>query len=309
MNVQRLFFLILILNGVPLFGGSVNARQWVSHDGRFKVQADLIRFDGLRVDLKTGDGLIAVPVDRLSRSDREYLWTRLDDPRVSADVPQPLKDFRESMELMRPTEIRRIEKRLELLRKELRSGSRETNHPVGRQARSLIKHLGKRLALLKSEAPFTPTLSPKDFRVGQIGTFDDDLQFSVRSDPEGDERKISISFFEHRHINRIAGARNNWHTTTISRPDLIILKADFVSQIPTTRLDRDPKSPANRMLRSRVYQIVEMRPRGIAKDYVLAPFTMDDIDPLLKGEPRKTDEAIAIGDDARHSGLPGRDAN
>jgi hypothetical protein len=65
--------------------------------------------------------------------------------------------------------------------------------------------------------------------------------------------------------------------STVSRPDLVYLKADFVDRVPkTTHLDRDPASPANQLLRSKVYEIVEVRSRGRARDYVLAPFAMED---------------------------------
>ncbi|MCS7466929.1 SHD1 domain-containing protein [Stieleria sp. ICT_E10.1] len=278
-------FMLLTLSLSPLLDATAVARQWVSRDGNFKVQAELVGFDGFVVEIQKADGNRAkVPIDRLSVADREYIWTQIDDPQIAPGVPPALRTFKQAVDLSRPVEIRRIEKRLEALRKELRSGSRDVNHPVGQQAKTLAKHLGKRLVLLKSGAAFTPTLSPKDFRVGQIGTLDNDLQFTIRSKPEGDERKISISFYEHRHINELPGARNNWHTTTISRPDLMILKADFVNQLPETHLDRNRRSPTNRLLRARVYQIVESRPRGAAKDYVLTPFAMGDVEPLLMGK-------------------------
>jgi hypothetical protein len=282
MNLRSIFLAFTIGVSLLSFASSASARQWASRDGRFKVTADLVGFDGRVVEIQKADGnRLKVSVDRLSPADCEFLWTQLDDPRIAATIPQNLRVFRKAMELSRPTEIRRLEKRLENLRKEIRSGSRDRNHPVGQQAKTLAKHLGQRLRLLESGAAFVPTLSPKDFRVGQIGTLDDDLQFTIRSQPNGNERKISITFYEYRHINKLPGMRNSWHVTTIARPDLMFLNADFVQQLPETHLDRDPKSRANRLLRGHVYQVVETRPRGAARDFVLTPFTMNDVEPLL----------------------------
>jgi hypothetical protein len=67
------------------------------------------------------------------------------------------------------------------------------------------------------------------------------------------------------------------HHTTLSRPDLVYVKADFVDRVPKTNPDRDPASPVNRLLRSKIYEIVEVRSRGRARDYVLAPFAMEDV--------------------------------
>ena len=54
------------------FAGSASARQWVSNDCKFKVEAELVGFDGLVVEIQKSDGNKAkVPVDRLSVADRE----------------------------------------------------------------------------------------------------------------------------------------------------------------------------------------------------------------------------------------------
>lgn len=39
--------------------------------------------------------------------------------------------------------------------------------------------------------------------------------------------------------------------------------------------------PVNRLLRAHVYRVVDVRPRGGARDFVLIPFPMDDIRPML----------------------------
>lgn len=265
------------------------AREWISSDGKFRLQADLFRFNGMIAELKKGDGNIAkVPVYRLSADDRQFLWTQVNNPHFAAVISPSLKTFKTATEEMRPIEIRRIETRIENLRKELRAGARDIKHPIGQQAKALMRHLVDRLKVLKSGAAFVPALSPKDFRVGQIGTLDDDLQFSIGSEPDGDEIKIGITFHEVRSTNDLAdipGYRSSWHHLTVSRPDLMYLKSNFVDRLPKTHLDRKLNSPANRMLRSHVYQVVEVRPRGAAKDYVITPFAIDTIEPLLTGKP------------------------
>ncbi|XZE54188.1 SHD1 domain-containing protein [Planctomycetaceae bacterium SH139] len=271
-----------MLSTLSLLVGPAWGRHWTSSDGRFRVQATLVGFDGSAILIQKADGKrIEVPINRLCQADREYLWTQIEEPQFAATIPADLREFRNAMESMRAVEVRRIERRLENLRKQLRSGARDTRHPLLREAKGLIKQLGQWLELLKSGAAFVPTISPKDFRVGQIGRFDDDLQFSIGKADVGKERKISISFFEYRHIIELPGARNNWHVRTISRPDLVVLKADFSQQLPETRLDRRPNAPANRLLRAHVYRVVDVRPRGGTRDFVLSPFPMDDIRPML----------------------------
>ena len=157
---------------------SLMAKEWVSAEGRFRVNADLVGFDGGSVKLATTDGRnIDVAVEELSVDDREFLWTQVSDPKFAATLPKAVVDFKKSMEEMRPIEIKRVEDRLEKLRSELRAGSRQMNHPIAMQAKALVQQLAQRLTMLKSGKPYTPKLSPKDFRVGQVGTLDDDLLF------------------------------------------------------------------------------------------------------------------------------------
>lgn len=58
---------------------TLETRQWLSDDGRFKVEAVLIKFDGQVARLKRLDGAtIDVPLARLSFPDRKFLETHKD---------------------------------------------------------------------------------------------------------------------------------------------------------------------------------------------------------------------------------------
>jgi len=53
-----------------------NRRTWTSRDGQYKVQAELVRYDGEIVQLRKPDGtIVKVPVSKLSRADGEFLKT------------------------------------------------------------------------------------------------------------------------------------------------------------------------------------------------------------------------------------------
>jgi len=65
------------LVGLALWTGPAAARPWTDSSGKHSVEADLIAFDEETVVLKKEDhDLIAVPVAKLSQSDREYLRSK-----------------------------------------------------------------------------------------------------------------------------------------------------------------------------------------------------------------------------------------
>jgi hypothetical protein len=62
---------LLVANSVA---NSAHAREWTDSTGKYKQQADLVAFDDQTVVLKKADGrLVAVPLDKLSKADRDYL--------------------------------------------------------------------------------------------------------------------------------------------------------------------------------------------------------------------------------------------
>ncbi len=53
---------------------SVSAREWTDNTGTYKTEANLVEVRGNQVVLKKSNGqVISLPIDRLSKSDQEYL--------------------------------------------------------------------------------------------------------------------------------------------------------------------------------------------------------------------------------------------
>jgi hypothetical protein len=162
-------FNCLLLNVPPV---SAAPREWKSNTGAFTVRADLLGFDGREVKLKKMDGAeIAVPLEKLSEVDRKYLG--------KTPLTATVVKFQGAMEGIREVEAERLKVRLEELLEQLSSGSKEDKHPVAQEAKVLQRNLAYRLKVIKSGEPFLPRLSPKDFAVGQIGEFDNDLAFNT----------------------------------------------------------------------------------------------------------------------------------
>lgn len=294
-------------------------REWSSSDGKFKVEAELIGFDGKHVKLKKVNGLeINVPTTRLSKKDLEYLESRKKDflpaQAPKADLPIAVERFRKSMESMRDVEAKRLEKRIDQLKRELEQAKKAKpaapkagagTTPPGFEERmkrateavegtlrkeaaaqekanekevaALIKKLGQRLELINSGKPFLPRLSPKDFAVGQIGELDDDLLLSLLKS-ENKEATISVMFEEWKCLpNFMQGKHVPLNLQTVSRPDKFYLRGDLVGSLVDAEKGHERNSPTNRLLRKRHFEIVEKIPRGAASDYVLVPFEMDAV--------------------------------
>jgi SLA1 homology domain 1, SHD1 len=61
-----------------LSGSSALAREWTDATGKVKQEGDLVDFDGHLAVLKKGDGhLVAIPVEKLSQADQEFLASKL----------------------------------------------------------------------------------------------------------------------------------------------------------------------------------------------------------------------------------------
>jgi hypothetical protein len=59
------------------FAAAASAREWSDATGKFKVKADLITFSDRLAVLQRGDKkLVAVPVDKLSKVDQEFIKTK-----------------------------------------------------------------------------------------------------------------------------------------------------------------------------------------------------------------------------------------
>ena len=78
--MRCLSIVIVLIASIPVAANSsaaeTNRRTWTSRDGQYKVQAELVRYDGEIVQLRKSDGtIVKVPVAKLSRADGEYLKT------------------------------------------------------------------------------------------------------------------------------------------------------------------------------------------------------------------------------------------
>lgn len=73
--------LILVMSfcsTAPAAGAEPSTRKWTSRDGRYEVQAELVRYDGKVVQLRKADGTtITVPITNLSSIDRAFLKTHV----------------------------------------------------------------------------------------------------------------------------------------------------------------------------------------------------------------------------------------
>ena len=266
------------------------ARKWTDQTGKYTVEAELVEVRGDKVVLKKPTGeVITVSIGRLSAADRQFLANVQDGKKnAGGELPAAVVKFKAAMESMRPIETRRIEKRLEKLQEQLRSGQNQMRHPLANEARLLSRNLTQRLKLLESGEPFVPRISPKDFQVGQIGELDDDLGlFAGKAEKDGSVY-IYVTFAVIEHKMPVPQMPSLWHRTTVSRPDRFHLRAPFAADLPAGNTsDFDRNSPTNRLLRSHVYEVIDKEPRGMVTDYVLTPFPMDEVQAWLAEEAKR----------------------
>ncbi len=89
---MRMSFQLLMLMGATLLAPAiVDAREWSSSDGQFKIEADVIAFNDSTVVLKRPSGkLVAVELAELSQQDRDYVTSKetMDAYRKSANEMQ-----------------------------------------------------------------------------------------------------------------------------------------------------------------------------------------------------------------------------
>ncbi|MEO8272382.1 MAG: SHD1 domain-containing protein [Aureliella sp.] len=265
-------------------------RQWTSSDGRFKIEADLVAYDGQVAELKKVDGtIIKVPVSKLSAADREFLkpfkgLAARAAPAQVAKLPASVMKFQKAMDAMREIEAKRLEGRIAELKQELRFGANDSRHPIAQEARLLTRTLIQRMELVKSGKPFIPQLSPMDFEVGQIGEFDDDLLFDSEPVQVDGTVPVAVLFDSIRYRERISKSPLGWHHLMLSRPDRFLLRADFVTKLSPMVKDFEHTSPTNRLLRMHAYEIVANHPSGAMAQYVLAQFNMDEVSVWLKDQ-------------------------
>ena len=70
---------------------SASGREWVDSTGKYSVEADLIAFSNEVAVLKKEDhSLVALPLEKLSKADRDFITSKeaTESTRLSADQPQ-----------------------------------------------------------------------------------------------------------------------------------------------------------------------------------------------------------------------------
>jgi hypothetical protein len=94
MSLRRILFLLVFSSLItslvsPTRSAWSAERTWTDVTGRFQLDAELIAFSTTTVVLKRNDGeLVAVPIERLSDADREFLKSREAHEHVERDVHQ-----------------------------------------------------------------------------------------------------------------------------------------------------------------------------------------------------------------------------
>ncbi|MEK6248279.1 MAG: SHD1 domain-containing protein [Planctomycetales bacterium] len=67
MNNQRIYGAILIVLIVPILCSAAEVRTWTSADGRFQIQAEFLKIEDDKVDLRKSNGsVISIPLAKLS---------------------------------------------------------------------------------------------------------------------------------------------------------------------------------------------------------------------------------------------------
>lgn len=84
----------LVFGGLPLTTLELNAREWKSADGKFKVEAEFVAFRNGKVVLEKKNGeIITVPVERLSKEDIAFVEERSGTRTVkTSDAPSENED-------------------------------------------------------------------------------------------------------------------------------------------------------------------------------------------------------------------------
>jgi hypothetical protein len=128
---SRLFCIFSLLCWACLLPSIASAgpREWSTSDGKFKVEAQLIGFDGDLVRLKKSDGKeVTVAATRLSPADRAYLATQK--APLAADLPAGVAKFQESLKATREAEAKRLRKRIEAIQGQLAKAKVPAKRPA-----------------------------------------------------------------------------------------------------------------------------------------------------------------------------------
>lgn len=205
--------------------------------------------------------------------------TKIPQPELPAGMfPDSVVKFHKSMVQLREKEAVRLEERIKLLKETVRLGARDVRSPNLRTGTNLLNTLNQRLKVVKSDKPYIPRISPKDFALGQIGELDDDMQLSTSKGVDG----VAGVGVKYEFLGYFTGQPGVWvHGVEVG--DTFQVRADFTANLQRAMGEYNRADPSVRLLRSHVYEVVEEKPRGLISNYILAPFKMDEVNAWLRG--------------------------
>lgn len=164
--------MLVLVVAAALVTADAPIRTWTDTTGRFTVEASLVGVENDRVMLEKVDGSrVAIPVDKLSETDRQWMKSQ-ESPAVESGDP-----FR----TQRMQEIDRLRQRIAEAEHAAREAQRRRDEQRARQLADDVRALRHQIKLVE-DARWTPLL-PLQIKVGDAGRFgvaDHRLAFEVR---------------------------------------------------------------------------------------------------------------------------------
>jgi len=105
-TLMRYLIRVLLVGTLLMAVDSAAARQWVSRDGRFAVEAELLTVDGDEVVLRREEGaVIRVPLERLSLGDVKYVQEALQAAGLAPPAEGPTPALKQPPQMPRPQAV------------------------------------------------------------------------------------------------------------------------------------------------------------------------------------------------------------
>jgi SLA1 homology domain 1, SHD1 len=261
-------------------------RVWTSGDGKFTVEAALIRAEGDAVVLKRKDGVeVTVMLSNLSAKDREFA-ARAAPIKAGERLPPAVEQILQAIDSQRDAEIKRLIARRDEIKVVLRRGRDQLKTKFGMESQELLKTVNGRIAQLENGECVVPRLSPKELAAGQLGALDDNLIFSHVLTRGPMEMTVAPLFIRPRFTDLVDGM-DRLIVSQVSAECVLVIRG-----VPTAGLKagepREHTSPTNRAMQ-RVFEVLEQEIQmGGGKAFVLRPFELDEVNVWLTKHARPT---------------------
>jgi hypothetical protein len=261
-------------------------RGWTSSDGKFTVEAGLVRAEGDAVILKRKDGgEVTVKLASLSAKDREFAL-RAAPIKAGEPLPPAVERILQAIDSQRDAEIQRLIARRDEIRVVLKQGKDQLKTRFGVESQELLKTVSGRLAQLERGECVVPRLSPKELAAGQLGAPDDNLLFSHVLTRGPMEMTVGPLFIRPRFTDMVDG-KGRLTIFQVSAECVLVIHG-----VPTAGLKagepREHTSPTNRAMQ-RVFEVLEpeVQPGG-GKAFALRPFDLEGVNAWLTKHARPT---------------------